>query len=214
MKVLIADDHRIMREGLRQILEAQPDITVVGEAGNGYEAIAQAARTSPDVVLMDILMPELNGIDATQQILSTLRTRVVILSMHSSAEYVLRAFQAGASGYVVKTSAGADVVSALRTVYAGGRYTSPEIVDILIDNYIAPGGGRQPPSPVERLTVRERQVLQLIVEGKSRAEIARKLALSPKSIATYRSRIMTKLSVRDLPGLIKFALQHGITPPE
>jgi len=207
IRVLLADDHAMMREGLRALLAASPGISVVGEVGDGREALRRAEELRPDVVVMDIAMPDLNGIEAAAIIHERcLATRIVILSMHSSSEHVYRAFAAGASGYVLKSSAGAEVIQAVQTVHAGRRYVSP----VLREAFEAQGQAAT--SPLDSLSARERQVLQLVVEGKSSAEIAERLQLSRKTVETYRSRLMTKLGVGDVPALVKFALLQGITP--
>ena len=215
IRVFIADDHAIVRDGLRFILSAQPDIEVVGEAANGREAVRQVEQLCPDVVLMDISMPELNGIEAAQQIRERCpATQVVMLSVHSTGEHVFRALQAGAKGYLLKESASAEVIDAVREVHAGHRHLSAKIVDFLAERYVHPEQFAGAESPLAQLSPREREVLQLIAEGKSSAEIARVLALSPATVDTYRSRLMRKLGLTDLVGLIKFAIQHGLTPLE
>jgi DNA-binding NarL/FixJ family response regulator len=208
IRVVIADDHVLLRDGLKALLQATGDITVVGEVGNGHEALRRVPELNPDVVLMDIAMPELNGIETTRALLLKCpATRIVIVSMHASSEHVHRALAAGAAGYLLKESAGAEVVTAVRAVHAGNRYLSRAVAEF----------GRMDParagaSPLERLSVRERQVLQLVAEGKSSAEIARIVHLSPKTVETYRSRLMKKLGVSDIPALVRLAIQHGITP--
>lgn len=210
--VLLADDHAVVRDGLKLLLESQQDITVVGLASNGRDAIKLARKHMPDVVLLDIAMPELNGIEAAQKIRDALpRTRIIILSMYATSEHVFRALQAGADGYLLKESAGAEVVRAVRAAYAGRRYLSEKIA-ITAQGMQASGQGVAPAkSPIESLSEREREVLQLVVEGRSSAEIAASIHLSPKTVETYRSRIMQKLDVHDVAGLVKFALQHGLT---
>lgn len=215
IRVLLADDHTVIRDGLRFMLEAQGDITVVGDAADGRQAVNQVQKLKPDVVIMDIAMPELNGIEATQQIRYTCpSTQVVILSVYSNAEHIFRALQAGARGYLLKESAGKEVVSAVRAVRVGRRYLSRKIAETMIDDYVHQRESTEAKSPLERLSPREREVLQLVVEGKSSKEIANIIHLSPKSVETYRSRLMQKLNVNDLPGLVKFAIQHGITTLE
>lgn len=207
--VLIADDHAVVRDGLRLLLENQSDIRVIGEVADGREAVEAAIRLRPDVVLMDVAMPLLNGIDAAAQIMEKLETtRIVMLSMHSTVEHVFRALQAGALGYLRKESAGNEVVDAVRTVHSGRRYLSHKITESMVDDYIRK---RTLDSPLDSLSQRERAILQLLVEGKSGIEIARLLHVSPKTVDTYRSRMMQKLGIGDLPGLVKFALQHGLT---
>jgi DNA-binding NarL/FixJ family response regulator len=215
IRVLLADDHTIVRDGLRALLEAHADITVVGDAANGRQAVDQVRKLRPDVVVMDIAMPELNGIEATQQIRESCpSTQVVILSMHSSPEHVFRALQAGARGYLIKESAGKEVAVAVRALHAGRRYFSQQITDTVIDDYIHQRQFSSDQSPLGSLSPREREVLQLVVEGKPSVEIAEILFLSPKTVETYRSRVMEKLGIHDLPGLVKFAIQHGVTTLE
>jgi DNA-binding NarL/FixJ family response regulator len=211
--VFLADDHTVVRDGLRHLLEAQPDIKVIGDAANGREAVRQVEHLCPQIVVMDIAMPELNGIEATRKIVERCPdTQVIILSMHSTSEHIRRALKAGAHGYLLKESAGNEVVSAVRAVHANHRYLSQKLSDRLINDYghLA----QEAESPLARLSPRELEVLQLVVEGKSNAEIAETLCLSPKTIETYRSRLMHKLGIHDLPGLVKFAIQHGLTPLE
>ncbi len=210
--VLIADDHTVVSEGLRRLIEAQDDMHVVACVADGREAVKKAKELKPDVVLMDIAMPNLNGIEATHLIRTRLEpTQVVILSMHSNQEYVLRALQAGARGYVLKKSASKEVVEAIRTAHKGGRYLSQKLVEGAIDDLLRGGSITD---PLDVLSSRERQVLQLLVEGKSNAVIARFLSLSPKTVETYRARVMQKLNIDDIPSLVKFAIQHGVTPLE
>ena len=215
IKVLIADDHAIIRDGLRALLEAAPGILVVGDASDGLTAISRARELQPDVVIMDISMPELNGIDAASQILAELpKTLVIILSMSGTAEHVFRALQAGARGYLLKESAGREVVDAVLTVYSGKIYLSEPVQSVLIADYIQLRGQNVEQGPLERLSAREREVLQLVVEGKTSAEIGAMLYLSPKTVETYRSRMMHKLGVSDLPGLFRLASQEGLLSSE
>jgi DNA-binding NarL/FixJ family response regulator len=213
--VFLADDHAVVRDGLRVLLEAQHDIKVIGDAANGRDAVRQVTKLCPDVVIVDIAMPELNGIEATCQIRQLCpATQVVILSVHSTTEHIFRALQAGARGYLLKESAGAEVVKAVLAVHAGRRYLSQKISDKVIDDFVRQRELAQAQSPLARLSPREREVLQLVVEGKSSTEIADTLSLSPKTIETYRSRLMHKLGISDLPSLVKFAIQHGLTTLE
>jgi DNA-binding NarL/FixJ family response regulator len=209
IRVLLADDHAMMRDGLKALLTASLGVSVVAEVGNGRDAVRRAEELKPDVAIMDISMPELNGIEATRFLRDKCPgIRVVILSMHSSSEHVFRALEAGAMGYLLKESAGAEVNAAVRAVHGGRRYLSRAIV--ALERVTRSGAARA--SPLDSLSARERQVLQLVVEGHSSAEIARRVHLSPKSVDTYRSRLMKKLGVGDVPALVKFAIQHGITP--
>ena len=213
--VFLADDHAVVRDGLRVLLEAQPDISVIGDAANGRETVRLVAQLCPDIVVMDIAMPELNGIEATQQIYEVCPSaQVIILSIHSTTEHIFRALQAGARGYLLKESAGIEVVNAVRAVHAGHRYLSQKISDRLIDDYVHQRQAAEAKGPLARLSPREREVVQLVVEGKSNAEIAGILSLSLKTVETYRSRLMRKLGFSDLPSLVKFAVQHGLTPLE
>lgn len=212
IKVFLADDHAVVRDGLRFLLEAEKNISVIGEAGDGREAVRQVKKLKPDVVIMDIAMPELNGIEATQQISEMVfSTRIVILSMHASKEHIFRALQAGAQGYLLKESAGQEVAKAVHTVHAGGRYLSQRIAETVIEDYIFQGRAASGRTPLDRLSSREREILQLVVEGKSSVGIAETLFLSPKTVETYRSRLMQKLGVKDFPSLVKFAIRHGVT---
>ena len=215
VRVLVADDHAVVRDGLRLILQTQPDIEVVGEAATGAEAVRLAGKLEPEVVVMDIAMPELDGIEATARILAARpQTRVIILSMHATSEHIYRALKNGARGYVLKESAGTEVVAAVRAVCSGSRYLSHKIADVVIDSYTSDRDPDALRSPLERLSDRERQILTLVVEGKTSAEIGKLLFLSPKSVDTYRSRMMAKLGVGDVVSLVKFAIQHGLTTLE
>lgn len=213
--VFLADDHAVVRDGLRSLLEAQPDIKVIGDAGNGRQAVRLVEQLRPDVVVMDIAMPELNGIEATQKICSECPdSQVVILSMYSTDEHVIRALQAGARGYLLKEAAGVEVVKAVRTVHSKHRYLSQKLSDKVIDDYCSLVKSNQTENPLTQLSPREREVLQLVVEGNSNVEIADTLSLSIKTIETYRSRLMQKLGINNLPELVKFAIQHGLTQIE
>jgi DNA-binding NarL/FixJ family response regulator len=210
--VYIADDHAVVRDGLRALLENVGGISFVGGAADGRTAVREVIELQPDVVLMDISMPELNGIEATQQIREAVPgVRVIILSMHSTTEHVYRALQAGARGYLLKESAGKDLVSAVQAVAQGKRFLSEKLSELMMDDIAVRGGAQRDQSPLERLSAREREILQLVAEGRTSAEIATVLFLSPKSVDTYRSRLMQKLGIKDYPALIRFALQHGLT---
>lgn len=209
--VFLADDHAVVRDGLQTLLEIQGECTVVGTASNGREATKDVRKLRPDVVIMDVSMPELNGIDATRLILEECpATLVIILSMHATEEHIHRAMQAGARGYLLKESAGEEVVEAVRTVQRGSRYLSKQVSEILINNYVTGKPGDDRRDPLEQLSNREREILQLVVEGHTSANIAESIHLSPKTVETYRSRIMTKLGIKTIPGLVKFAIRHGL----
>ena len=213
--VLIADDHAVVRDGLRAMMEVDGDIKVIGDASDGREAVDKVAELCPDVAIVDIAMPELNGIDATRKILQVCPSiRVIILSMYSSTEHIVRALRAGALGYVLKESAGIEVVNAIRVVHEGHRYLSEKILDSVIDDYLHRRDTVGADSPLARLSLREREILQLVVEGKSSIEAAKIIGLSPKTVETHRSRLMKKLEVADVVGLIKFGVQHGLIPIE
>jgi DNA-binding NarL/FixJ family response regulator len=213
--VFLADDHRMVREGFRLLLETQSDIKVVGEAGNGREAVRQAIKLAPDVILMDIAMPELNGIEATKQIIEAHSSaKIIVLSMYSTTQHIFRALKAGAKGYILKESAGDDVIKAVRIVHGGKMFLCDEITGMVVGDYIEKREAGTTEDPLSRLSSREREVLQLLVEGKSNTKIAELLFLSHKTVETYRSHLMQKLGISDLPGLVKFAIQHGITSVE
>jgi len=207
--VLLADDHAVVRDGLRVLLQQSADIRVVGEAADGRDAVQLAQELKPDVVIMDITMRELNGIEAARLLRELCpAVRVVMLSMHSNSEHVFRALEAGASGFVVKESAGEEVAAAVRAAHAGQRYLSRVIAGL--EPILQSRSGRA--SPVDSLSARERDVLQLVVEGRTSAEIAATVSLSPKTIETYRVRLMKKLGVKSVAELVKFAIEHGLTP--
>ncbi len=207
-RIVLADDHAMIRFGLRALLEMN-DMEVVGEAGEGREALRLAQELMPDVVIFDLSMPGLNGIDAAAMLKERCPSiRILILSMHSNSEHVHRALVAGAAGYLLKGSASEEIIAAVRSVLLGRQYLSRELglAGAVVPSMPGAAG------PLERLSVRERQVLQLVVEGHSSASIAAIVSLSPKSVDTYRSRLMRKLGVRDIASLVKFAVGHGLTP--
>jgi DNA-binding NarL/FixJ family response regulator len=215
IRVMIADDHAVVRDGLKLLLESEPDIVVAGESDNGRDAIKQAKKLGPDIIVMDIAMPELNGIEAAARIIEECPSiQIIILSMHATTEHIYRSLRAGARGYLLKESAGSEVVAAVRAVFhKGARYLSQKISDRVVDEYL---NAHEPKTgnPVERLTPREREILQLVSEGKSSAEMADMIFLSPKTIETYRSRLMQKLGVNDIPSLVKIAIRFGLTTVE
>ena len=209
ISVLIVDDHAVIRDGLRAILESGGDITVVGEADDGLAAAKQAARLRPNVVLMDINMPNCNGVEATPLLhAASPSSQVIMLSLYSTTDQIVRALRAGARGYVLKEAAGPDVIAAVRAVHAGRRYLSPKIADAALDSYLRDGSIW---TPLDALSRREREIAQLVAEGRTSIEIGRMLCLSPKTVETYRSRLMHKIGVGDISGIVKFAIRHGLT---
>ena len=209
--ILLADDHQIMRDGLRALLEQQPGITVVAEANTGRLALQLAQETRPDVVIMDISMPELNGIDATRQLTAKLPAlKVLILSMHADKGFVTGAFQAGAAGFLLKDCTTEELIRAVHTVVAHQIYLSPRIAGVVMQDYVH----RYPPcetSAVSRLTGKEREVLQLMAEGWSTKGIAARLYVSVKTVETHRSQIMAKLGLHSIAELTKYAIRAGLT---
>jgi DNA-binding NarL/FixJ family response regulator len=213
--VFLADDHAVLRDGLKFMIEVQPEMRVVGTAANGREAVQQVEKLCPNVVVMDIAMPELNGIDAAQQLRALCpQTKVIILSMYHSPEHINRALQAGARGYLLKESASNELIEAITRVNAGQRYLSQKVSAQLVDQYLNPTETGSEAETLALLSPREREVLQLVVEGKTTAQISDSLALSPRTVDNYRSRIMQKLNITTLPDLVKFAIRHGITSIE
>ena len=211
IRIVLADDHTIMRHGLRSVLERQPDFAVVGEASNGREAVDVIAQENPDIAVMDIAMPLLNGIEAAKKITEErLKTVVVILSMHSDESYILRALRAGARGYLLKDSAENDLIQAIRAVYAGKAFFSPAVSRVLADDYLRQIQQQGIEDPYELLTARERELLQLIVELKSTKDIAGLLGVSPRTIDTHRGNLMQKLNVHSIPELILYAMRKGV----
>lgn len=198
-----------MREGVSRLLEAQADLQVVGSFGEPDKALAFVAAEQPDVAIVDIAMPQSSGIDVARQLRAVSPdTQLLVLTMHSNPEYVHQALLAGALGYVAKESAGPALVEAVRAVQAGRRYFSESLGTEALQRYLQ---GSAADDPLGRLSAREREVLRHTVEGRTIAETAQRLGLSPKSVETYRSRVMTKLDIKDLPALVKFAIRHGVT---
>jgi len=211
IKVLLADDHKMIRAGLRLVLEQQPEISVAGEADDGRQAVSLAQELKPDVVVMDIGMPTLNGIEASLQIKQALpNTAIVMLSMHSDEGYILRALRAGAAGYILKDSAEADLVSAVRAVAEGKSFFSPKVSRILLEDYMRKLRKTGAEDSYDLLSAREREILQLVAEGQSSKEIANLLNLSVYTVETHRGNIMQKLNLRGIPELILYAVRKGI----
>jgi len=211
LRVLIADDHPLIRSGLRALLEREGEFQVVGEAASGYEAVELAALHKPDVVLLDVGMPRLSGIDAAQHISEkTPGTRIVMVSMHSDEGYVLRALKAGALGYLLKASPEADVLAAVRAVAAGHAWFSPAISKILVEEYVVEARRRGVEDSYDLLSLREKEILQLLVSGKNNREIADMLHVSPSTVETHRNNVFQKLHVHSLPELILYAVRKGL----
>lgn len=206
IRILLADDHPVVRRGFQMILAEQSDMEIVGEAGNGREALELAAKLKPDVVVMDVAMPELNGIEATRRMAENApHARVLALSMHKDSVYVRETLRAGARGYLLKDSVAADLVSAVRAVAAGEGYLSPAVSDAVLDDY-----RRHVTNPIDLLTSREREVLQMLAEGKTNKEIAGVLNLSVYTVDAHRGRIMEKLNVHSINELVRFAVRNGM----
>ncbi len=206
IRILLADDHVLVRQGFKLILSEQSDMEIAGEAANGREAVEQAEKLQPDVVIMDVTMPELNGIEATRRITAAApRTRVLALSMHKDAVYVREILRAGARGYLLKDSADADLIAAVRAVAKGEGYLSPAISDAVLTDY-----RRHVTDPLDLLTTREREVLQMIAEGKTNKEIATTLNLSVYTVEAHRGRVMEKLNLHSTGELVRFALRSGL----
>jgi two-component system, NarL family, response regulator NreC len=211
VRILLADDHTILRKGMRLVLEREPDFSVVGEASNGREAIEAADRDHPNAIIMDIAMPILNGIEATKRITTNHpKIAVIILSVHSDEAYILRALKAGARAYLLKDSAETDLIQAVRAVAAGKAFFSPAVSKVLADDYVRQVRQRGVDDPYDLLTARERELLQLIAELKSTKDIAELLGVSPHTIDTHRGNLMQKLNVHSIPELILYAVRKGI----
>jgi two-component system response regulator NreC len=210
IKLLIADDHAILRQGLRRILEAEPDMSVIGEAATGIDAVKRARQLKPDVVIMDISMPDQDGIESMRQIVKTLSSRVLILTVHTEHHVISEAVSAGASGYLAKDSLDSELISAVRTVVHGGTVFSPNVSKRLAESSQAPQSGIGGYRSLELLTSREREVFLMLAEGKSPTEVANSLFVSPKTVHTHRQHIMEKLGLRTTTELIRYALRQGV----
>ena len=214
-KILLADDHKITRQGLRSLLEKQPDMKVVAEAEDGREAVRLARQLHPDVVIMDVSMPDLNGMAATRQILGkSKKVKIIALSMHSDTLFISEMLKSGASGYLLKDCAFEELREAIRTVIAGNIYLSPAISDVVVDDYLHRLSKTGPSDSGEVLTDREREVLQLMAEGKSTKQIALELYISVKTVETHRRQIMNKLNIHTVAELTKYAIRKGLTTLE
>jgi DNA-binding NarL/FixJ family response regulator len=211
LRILLADDHIVMRTGLRALLERQPNLEVVGETENGRETVALAASLRPDVVVMDVGMPVLNGIEATQTIVTQCPTiAVVILSMHADESYVMRALKAGARGYLLKDSAAEDLIGAIQAISQGKAFFSPKVSRILAEDYVRVLKQKGAVDTYDLLTSREREILQLLVEGRANKEVATALNISPYTVETHRSHILQKLNLHNSAELVLYAVRKGI----
>jgi two-component system response regulator NreC len=214
IRILLADDHAIVRQGLSKSLQMEDDMEVVGQAKNGLSAIELVKELTPDVVVMDISMPDINGMDATREILRDFpNVKIIALSMHSAKKFVKEMFKAGASGYLLKDCNFDELLYAIRTVISGKSYLSPEITNVVIDSYTK-DSKEEKPSVFSTLTKRERQALQLMAEGKTTKQIGLKLHISPKTVEAHRLRVMDKLGIDNIAQLTKYAIQEGLTSPE
>jgi DNA-binding NarL/FixJ family response regulator len=213
IRILIADDHTIVRQGLKKLLEEEQGMEVVGEAVDGRDAVAKAMDLMPDIVLMDLSMPGLHGLEAARQISKRLpKTRVLILSMHKNEAYVLQSLQAGATGYILKDSASEEVATAIRSVNRGDSYLSPSISRVVIEDYLrlSTPGASGAKSLYDTLTVREREIFQLLAEGLKNQEISERLHVSVKTVETHRAHIMEKLNLNNIAELVKYSIEIGI----
>ena len=211
LRLLLGDDHTLMRQGLRKILEERPEWEVVAEVGDGREAIREAVALQPDVAILDVGMPLLNGIDAAQQIVKRVPvTRVLVLSMHSDEAYVTRALQAGATGYMLKDSAGKDLIKGVESVAAGQAFFSPAVARLMLDDYVRRVNGRNVVDRYETLSAREREIFQLIAEARTNKEVAELLEISPATVETHRGRILQKLDIHNTAELVLYAVRRGV----
>lgn len=211
ISVLLVDDHTILRAGLKMMLSVQPDIEVTGEASDGRQAIAEAQRLQPDVILMDITMPEMNGIEATRHVKKLLPdVRVLVLTMHENEEYLFQVLRAGASGYILKEAADTELISAIRTVFQGKCYLSPTAQAMMVDDYMQRVHAGEERDSYSGLTEREREILKLVAEGYTNAQIAERLFISPKTVDTHRTHVMDKLNLHSRAELVKYAMRRGL----
>jgi two-component system, NarL family, response regulator NreC len=209
--ILLADDHTILRAGLKMMLNAQPDMEVVGEAQDGRQAMQEAQRLHPDIILMDITMPDMNGIEATKQIKKQLPdVKVLILTMHENDEYLYQALRAGASGYMLKEAADTDLISALHVVQNGHFYLSPAAQSVMVGDYLQRLRAGEEKDSYSSLTEREREILKLVAEGYTNNQIAERLVISPKTVDTHRTHIMDKLNLHSRAELVKYAMRRGL----
>ncbi|HLV80059.1 MAG TPA: response regulator transcription factor [Chthonomonadaceae bacterium] len=213
IRILLVDDHALVRAGIRALLESLPDITVVAETGKGQDALRQAARFTPDLILLDLILPGWNGLEVTARLTRQYpQIRVLLLSMYTNEEYVWQALKSGAGGYVAKGADIADLEMAVRVVAAGGWYLSSGVPQHILRDYLR--HPRQRDSPLERLTSRQREVLRMVAEGHTTQDIARSLCLSAKTVEGHRTHMMKRLGIHDIPGLVRYALRSGVIRPD
>ena len=211
IRVVIADDHAVLRDGIRALLSLYDDMEVVGEAEDGVEAIEKVSRLRPDVVLMDIAMPRLGGLEAALELRQRkIPTKVLVLTQYDNKEYIFHMLKAGASGYILKKAAGTDLVSAIRAVHSGQSFLYPSVAKAVVDRYLRNEDGEQPESLYDRLTDREKEILKLLAEGRSNREIAELLCLSIKTVMGHRANLMEKLELHNRTELVKFAIRIGL----
>lgn len=207
IRIVLADDHAIIRDGLAALLATDPAMTVVGSAANGRDAVQELLRLKPDVAILDISMPGMNGIEVARQIRERLpAVQILILSMHASAEHIVQALEAGVHGYLLKESAAQEVIQAVHAIHAGRRFLSSSVAEVVAESLRSGKAS----NPLATLSAREREILQLVAEGHSSMQIGKILFLSSKTVDTYRSRLMQKLGLKDVCGIVRFALQHGL----
>ena len=212
VKILLVEDHTLVRSGIRSLLESWPDVQVVADVGDGRSAIEICREIHPDVVLTDVEMPSLNGIETTRQIHALLPdVKIIMLSMHGDPQYVLESLKAGASGYVLKDAAFGDLQTAIQSVMSGRRYMSAPLADMVMEDYVRRANGQETRSDLDKLSAREREILQLVAEGRSSAQVAKMIHISVRTVDTHRYNVMQKLGIHSIAGLTKFAIAHGLT---
>jgi two-component system response regulator NreC len=212
--LLLVDDHRVVRLGLSALLQSEPDMEVVGEASNGLEAVALVQELKPDVVIMDISMPEMDGLEATRRIKGTCDCQVLILTVHAQERYLFPVLKAGAAGYVLKSTVDEELIEAIRTVARGGAFLYPSATRMVLEDYLRHMQSGEEQDTYEQLSEREREVLKLIAFGHTASEVADRLVISPKSAETYRTRVMQKLNLHTRSDLVRYALSHGLMQPD